>query len=157
MKKVLIVILVSVIVIAGIGFILLKEKNPAGSTASEVSGKLSAEQVQDLVTKANLSTGLSGWSRSGSFSDCVGNQCVFTITFSTPQVCPEGTPDDEWCDEVELKGQAQFVAGGFNFTNDETKATGFCEVAEFKDSWRFEGVTCPTEIMEYDIRKEVKK
>lgn len=154
MKKVLAAILASAIVIAGIGFVLLHEKTPAGS---EASGNLSAAQVQELVTNANLSQGLSGWSRSLSFSDCVGTQCVFKITFSTPQICPEGTPDDEWCDEVELKGSAQFVEGGFNFTNDETKATGFCEVAEFADSWRFEGVTCPSEIMEYDIGKEAKK
>lgn len=148
------------IVLVGVVISIFKsqENNTAQSSQAKVvqdrvnrvSDSMSVEKVKKLTTNYNWSIGLSQWSRSLQLSDCAENQCTLQVVFSTPQICPVGTKDDEWCDEIELSGKIQFAANGFNFIDDKNAASGFCELKNDSapDSWKLEGVSCPSNLQE---------
>jgi hypothetical protein len=148
------------IVLVGVSCSIFKsqEDNTAQSSqakvvqggVSRVSDSMSAEKVKKLITDSSWSIGLSQWSRSLQLSDCTETQCTLQVVFSTPQICPVGAKDDEWCDEIELSGKMQFAANGFNFIDADNAASGFCELKNDSapDSWKLEGASCPSDLQE---------
>lgn len=110
---------------------------------------LSSSEIKKIITEHSWGNGLSQWSKTLDISKCTQDTCDVELIFSSPQVCPIGSADDEWCDEVQLKGKINFVSGGFLYIDNSNPTTAFCELKKSEvSSWMLAGETCPSDLID---------